>query len=684
MIANAEALLKPLTIKGLTIRNRVMSTSHAPSYGKDGKPQQRYQLYHEEKAKGGIGLTMFGGSSSVALDSPASPWNQISVADDSILPFFQEFSERVHRHGAKLMIQLTHMGRRTKWDAEHWLPVKSASATREPASRSVAKELEQEEIDRIVADFAAAARRCKEGGLDGCEISAAHGHLVDQFWSALSNRRSDKYGGSLENRMRFGIEVLTAMREAVGDDYVIGMRMSGDEMLEGGLSAEDLITIATDYADRGLVDFLNIIGGQARDHIAHAVSLPNMAFPVAPYLPIASAVKREVDIPIFHAQRVTDLATGARAVAEGHVDMIAMTRAHIADPHLIKKLTEGRADDIRQCVGYGYCIDRIYIGKDALCIQNAATGREATMPHVIEKAATKKTAVVVGGGVGGLEAARVLAERGHQVTLFEKTDKLGGQVLTAAKATWREALTGIPRWLVSQVQKLGVDIRLNTEADDAAIAALSPDIVIMATGGLPHKGHAKGAEHAVTTWDVLEGRVEPAGTVLVYDEIGDHNATSTAEHLAKQGCLVEIVTHDRLVGEDLGSTNQPVHYRELYKLGVMMSPNLELIEIYPEGNRMIAALRNTMTDAEEERVVDHVVVDYGTLPVDALHFSLKDKAKNKGLIDDAALVAGRPQPAEINGAGEAPGYTLYRVGDALAGRNIHAAIYDALRLCKDL
>ncbi|NVN39844.1 oxidoreductase, partial [Ameyamaea chiangmaiensis] len=409
MLSQADALLKPLRIKSMVIRNRVMSTSHAPGYGVDGKPQERYQLYHAEKAKGGIGLTMFGGSSSVELDSPATPWSQIAVSDDSVIPYFRQFAERVHGHGARLMIQLTHMGRRTRWDTDAWLPVIAPSVRREPASRSIPKEMEPEDISRVVRAFGAAARRCREGGLDGLEISGAHGHLLDQFWSPSVNHRHDAYGGSLEHRMRFGIEVLSAIREATGDDYVVGMRMSGDELLKGGLTQDDCIAIAEAYAGRGLIDFVNVIGGQARDEMAHAVSLPNMAFPVAPFLGLASAIKRAVDIPVFHAQRITDLATAARAVAEGHIDMVAMTRAHIADPHLVHKLAEGREDDIRQCVGAGYCIDRIYVGGDALCLQNAATGREATMPHDIPPAEVSRRVVIVGAGVAGLEAARVCA-----------------------------------------------------------------------------------------------------------------------------------------------------------------------------------------------------------------------------------------------------------------------------------
>jgi 2,4-dienoyl-CoA reductase-like NADH-dependent reductase (Old Yellow Enzyme family) len=674
-----DALLKPFKIKNLTLKNRVISTSHAPSYGRDGKPAERYQLYHEEKAKGGIALTMFGGSTSVALDSPASPWNQLSVADDSIIPYFQEFAERVHRHGAALMCQITHMGRRTRWDTEHWLPTISASPRREPAHRSFPKEMEDWDIRRVVKAYGDGARRCRDGGLDGCELICGS-HLIEQFWSPRSNVRTDKYGGSLEDRMRFGFEVLAEMRRQTGDDFILGMRFSADELAEGGLTMEDCLTIARRHAEEGLVDFLNVNGGNVASHMELAIALPNMAFPVAPFLYLASAVKAETELPVFHACRITDIATAARAVEEGHLDMVAMTRAHMTDPHIVRKLMEGRVDDIRPCVGAAYCIDRIYVGGDSLCLHNPATGREAKLPHVITKADRRRRVVVVGAGPAGLEAARVSAERGHQVVLFERAERTGGQVNIAAKAGWREALSGITRWLDGQVRRLGVDLRLETEATREAVLAERPELVVVATGGRANKGWFEGSELAVSSWDILTGAVEPAENVLLFDDAADHQGLSCAEVMARRGSLVELVSPDRMLGEEIGSTNFSVHLRELYKHGVILTPDQRLHQVYREGNRFVAVLKNEYTYEEEERVVDQVVAEHGTLPVDDLYFALKPLSRNLGELDLQALVDGRPQEVANNPEGS---FHLFRVGDAVASRNIHAAIYDSLRLCKE-
>ena len=305
--------------------------------------------YHEEKARGGIGLTVFGGSSTVSPEVPASAWNQISVADNSVIPIFREFSRRIHSLGAAIIIQLDHQGRRAAWDAEHWFPPISSSPLAEPAHRHFPKEMEDWDIRRVVADFGQAARRCSEGGLDGCEIGVAGPHLIPQFWSPYCNQRTNSYGGSLENRLRFVFEVLAEVRRQVGDDFVVGVRMSGDELVDGGLDQKACLEIAEQLAGSGFIDFLDIHGGQSYEHLTVSVgNNPNMAMPIAPYLHLASAVKAAVAIPVFHAQRIVDIQTAARAIAEGHVDMVGMTRAHIADPHIVRKLMEGRVEDIRQ------------------------------------------------------------------------------------------------------------------------------------------------------------------------------------------------------------------------------------------------------------------------------------------------------------------------------------------------
>ena len=673
-------LLKPFRLRHVTFKNRLMSTSHAPGYVEDRHPKLRYQLYHEEKAKGGLALTMFGGSSNIAPDSP-SAFGQIYIGDDSIVPVLREFSERVHRHGCAIMCQITHMGHRTLWDVEDWLPPIAPSPVREHAHRSFPKEMDRSDIRRVVRAFGDAAVRCREGGLDGVEL-LAYGHLIHQFWTPLVNRRTDEYGGSLENRARFGLEVLEEVRRRVGEDFLVGFRMMGDELKEGGLDQEDCLALAKIYADTGMCDFLNVIAGQVGDERGLSLSIPSMAGPRAPFVHIAARMKRETGIAVFHATRIMDLPTAEHCVREGLVDMVAMTRAHMADPHIVAKMMRGEEERIRPCVGAGYCIDRIYVGGDALCLHNPATGRERTMPHVVRPGpGPRRKVVVVGAGPAGLEAARVSALRGHEVVVFEAASEPGGQIVLAARATWRKELLGISRWLAAEVEHLGVTLRLNRYAEAADVLAERPDIVIAATGGVPNLERVAGAEHVASVWDVLGGQVEPGAEVLVFDDHGDHQGPSVVDFLASRGSSVELVTPDRLAAHEVGATNYPVYLASFYAKGVTLTPDHRLCVVERDGNRLRAVLRNEYTDADETRLVDQIVVEHGTLPATELFDELAPLARNEGELDIEALIAGRPQAVASNPDGK---FMLFRVGDAVASRNIHAAIYDSLRLCKEL
>ncbi len=678
-MASDDPLLQPFRLKHLVFKNRVMSTSHAPAYVEDGVPKERYQLYHEEKAKGGIALSMFGGSSNIAPDSP-SVFGQIYLGGDDVIPYFQQFAERLHRHGTAIMCQLTHMGRRTTWNMGHWLPTIAPSRVRETAHRSFPKEMEEEDIARVVKAFGEAARRCRDGGLDGCEI-LAHGHLVDQFWTPSVNKRTDRYGGSLANRMRFSLAVLEEIRRRVGDDFIVGMRMAASEGFEGGLGRDDCLEIAKTHEASGLIDFLNVNVGRIDSDAALAQMMPGMAAPLAPYLDIVARFKRELGLPIFHACRVNDVATARHAVAEDMVDMIGMTRAHMADPHIVRKIEAGREAEIRPCVGAGYCIDRIYEGGEALCLHNAATGREATMPHAV--AATtgaRKKIVVVGGGPAGLEAARVSAERGHSVVLFEASGRLGGQVLLAGKAAWRRDLLAIVDWFESEIARLGVDVRFATLAERAEVEGEAPDIVVLATGGVPDLACVDGGELCASVWDILGGTAQVAESVLLFDDNGQHPGPACAEYVSDRGAELELVTPDRMAAAEMGALNYPIYLANLYRKGVRMTPDRRLVSVTRHDNRLRAVLKNEYTGEAEERVIDQVIVEHGTIPADALYHDLKPRSINAGTLDHDALIENRPQDLTVN---PRAAYRLYRVGDAVASRNIHAAVYDSLRICKD-
>ncbi len=683
-----EAIFQPLTINKLTIRNRVVSTAHAEVYATDGgMTTERYVKYYEEKAKGGCGLCICGGSSVVSIDSPQSWWSSVNLSTDRIIPHFQNLADAVHKHGGKIMIQITHMGRRSRWDGENWPNLMSPSGIREPVHRATCKTIEVEEIQRVIGDFAKAAARAKAGGLDGVELSAVHQHMIDQFWSPRVNRRTDEWGGSFENRMRFGLEVLKAVREEVGPDFVVGMRICGDEFHPDGLNHEDMKQIAKYYNDTGLVDFFGVVGSGCDTHNTLANVIPNMSYPPEPFLHLAAGIKEMVDVPVIHAQNIKDPNQAQRILEAGYVDLVGMTRAHIADPHLIAKIKMNQVDQIRQCVGANYCIDRQYQGLDVLCIQNAATSREyQNMPHIIEKSeGPKRKVVVVGGGPGGMESARVAAERGHDVTLIEKADALGGQITIAAKAPQRDQIAGITRWFALELERLGVDLRLGTAANADMIRDLRPDVTILATGGRPflEQNPEWGAEEGlvVSTWDILNGTVEPGKNVLIYDTICEFSGMSAADYLSSKGVLVEIVTDDIKPGVGIGGTTFPTYYRSLYEKEVIMTSDLLLEKVYREGDKLVAVLENEYTGQREERVVDQVVVENGVRPDEALYYELKQESRNKGQIDVDALFAGEAQPV-LAEAGD--GMVLWRLGDCVSQRNTHAAIYDALRLCKDL
>jgi N-methyl-L-proline demethylase len=677
----SDPLLQPFQLKHLRLRNRIITTSHEPAYPEDGMPKDRYRMYHVERAKAGIALTMTAGSAAVSKDSPPV-FNNILVYKDEVVKWMKLLVDECHDHGAAVMIQLTHLGRRTRWDKGDWLPSVSSSHKREAAHRAFPKLIEDWDMDRIKRDFADGAERMKAAGVDGIEFEC-YGHLLQQFWSPATNTLPAPYGGSLENRMRFFFEMLDAVRQRVGPDFIIGARHTMDEDMEGGSDKEESLAIAQLLKTSGKIDFLNVVKGHIDTDPGLTDLIPIQGMASAPHLDLAGEVRRATDFPTFHAARIPDIATARHAIASGKVDMVGMTRAHMTDPHLVKKLIEGREHDIRPCVGANYCLDRIYQGGAAYCIHNPATGREAEgMPHDIAPAKVKRRIVIVGAGPAGMEAARVAAERGHHVIVFEAADRPGGQIRLTAQSKRRAEMIGIIDWRFDQCTRKGVEFRFNTWAEAGAVTAENPDAIIIATGGNPHTEILKsGNDLTVSSWDIISGDVKPGTNVLIYDDAGDHAALQAADVIAKSGARVEIMTPDRTFAPEVMAMNLVPYMRTLQKLNTIFTVTYELQSVARAGNLLKCQVGSHYGGVAQERLVDQVVVNHGTVPLDELYFELKPRASNLGAVDYDALIAGRAQAVKSNANGA---FQLFRIGDAVEARNTHAAIYDALRLVKDL
>lgn len=565
-------LFNPIRMRDVTIPNRIVFGPHGTRLvdHETGHSTEEQACYYAERAKGGAGL-IIAGSCMVHPNGMAAVTN--SIFDDGALPGLKRITEMVHQHPAKIFVQLSHLGRQGS-GSESELPLWAASPIACPAMREVPHEIDAAEIETLVKAYVEAAGRALKAGFDGMEVYMAHGYLLGGFLSPFSNKRTDEYGGSLENRMRLPLRVIDAVRAAVGEDVPVGIRLSADEFVEGGITSEMSQEIAKVLEDTGKVDFISV--SQSNYATVHAL-VPEMCFPPGAFVYLTSAVREAVEkTPVMAVARINDPVQAENILADGHADMILMIRGLIADPELPNKAREGRLDQIRACVGCNQgCIGRCERGLRMSCIQNPAIGFEKTRGIGTTIPATeRKKIVVVGGGPAGLKVAEVVAERGHHVQLFDRGDQLGGQVTIAAKAPSRDEFANSVRYLAAQIQRLGVEVKLGADVTPEMVLSLQPDVVVTATGSFPQIPDIPGADRAnvFTSWQVLNEEAELGENVVVIDG-GENDAKfcSVADFLAQRGKRVEMITHLASPGQFVENFSKFPLFERLRSNGVVFT-----------------------------------------------------------------------------------------------------------------
>ena len=651
-VTSHPLLFEPLKVGPVQLRNRVICGAHFtmftepnPVWGEPGFYGRRYGRYLADRARGGV-AAVIAGETAVSPNTAYKMPNNANGWDEACVPHYAQLTEQVHEHGALAFIQLTHSGAMM---LGNWSKQVAVGPSASPDYFETPREMDQRDIRESIEYHVKCARNAVAGGFDGIEIQSAHGYLLHQFLSPKFNYRTDEYGGSLENRMRYGVEVVTAVREAVGDQAAVGIRLVGDdEQSHGqpGLTADDCAEVATRYEQLGLVDYLNVsvgIGG---------VGLVRTNYS-APGFGVYAAHKireRVSDTPVFTVHRILTPDQAEGILERGEADGITLVRALIADPEWVHKAREGRDDEIRRCTGVNQsCYGNLLQSMPINCVQNPAVGREDELGlGTLEPAARMKRVVVVGGGPGGMEAAHVAAARGHEVTLLERDSELGGAIRLAAQLPGREEIWAISQWRMDECERVGVDIRIGVDATVDTVLALSPDAVVIATGGratktgrsayhpMPVPGseqdwvldHVEALRRTLADPDALGRRV------LLLDAVGHCEAIALGELLAAHGTEATVVTTLPVPLALDGETQAAILPRAV-QAGMVWRPSTAMAVI---GDHEVTLINVLSGEADVIVDVHTVVIRTTGIPNDSLYRELDGKVDEVELIGDARAV----------------------------------------------
>lgn len=644
-------LFSPLRVGPVTLSNRIVFAAHLTNYAEEGLPTEQHAAYYEARAAGGAGLVITEEHSVHPTDWPYE--KLVHGFDPAVIPGYRRITDRVHRHGTPVFAQINHNGGQGTGMYSR-LPVWAPSPVADPLFREVPQAVDEFQIAEIIAGYATVAAHCAEGGFDGVELQCSHSSIVRGFLSPATNLRTDGYGGSLERRARLLLEILSAVREALGPKLAIGVRLCGDELIDGGTTIGEAVTVARMVEDQGCADYVNTSIGVATATLFMIEASMHVPPGYASFIP--SAFRDAISLPVVGGGRYKDPAQAERALRAGHCDLIGVVRGQIADPEFASKARSGRAESIRLCLSCNQeCVGRMGLNRWLGCIENPRAGREAEVAlRPTPGSDSRRRVVVVGAGPAGLQAAIAAATGGHEVLVLERASEPGGQIRLAARVPNRAELGDLVRNQVAQSRELGVELRLSAEASLATVVQERPDAVIVATGSRPERpwwasGPAPDAPRFADVVEVLDGSASPSGRVLVVDELGFHQATSVAELLADRGCAVEITTPAMVVGQDLGITLDLEGFNmRAAARRIVQSTDRVVMALEPGA----VTLLHHPTGTTEQRPVDWVVLAGPPAPDDRLYRELREGA---------------------------PALEVRRVGDCVAPRRAHAAVIEGER-----